>query len=228
MRSAASASNASASPRVATPAYSRSCDSAADPLVEPDGRPPGSGDDVLCETRRLLRHRGSQLGARGDAPQRPLHLVAGEYPVGDLDGLRAGERLRHQPLELTARSELPRHTLQDVVPDERASELLRERPGQRSVQDARHLGRIEDVLRRRLDPSAPGSCRAPSGIERGAPRRVGDAPPLAVFGHGLSIARQPSVSVGSPRELQTRIVCARRRRERRASCCSQRITRFSM
>ena len=47
---------------------------------------------------------------------------------------------------------------------------------------------LQDVLRRRLDPPSPGACREPTGVERGAARRVGDPPLLAALGHG-SVSR---------------------------------------
>ena len=150
IESATSASTASAAALVAMPAYT-GCRRCAGRAIRSSKRVADRrtvGDDVLGEPRRLPRDSAPELRARGDVLEHELHLVAREDAVGELERLRAPERLLDQALQLAGRRQLGDDALDHPVPDERARDLLRQRPGQRAVDDAGDLGRRDDVLGR--------------------------------------------------------------------------------
>jgi hypothetical protein len=115
-----------------------------------------------------------------------LHLRAREHAVGELEGLRAGERLLDQTLELSALGQLVHDTLDDAVADERLRQLLWQRAGEDTVDDAGDLGRRQHVVGRRLDPPSPRARGEPCRVQRGPPGGVADPrPSLALTtGHG--------------------------------------------
>jgi hypothetical protein len=58
------------------------------------------------------------------------------------------------------------------VADERARELLRQRAGECPVDDARNLGRRQNLVHRLFEWSSPGARGRPCREEGGPPRRV--------------------------------------------------------
>ena len=101
-----------------------------------------------------------------------LHLVAREHLVGELERLRAPQGAGHEALQLTAGGELGGDALEDTVADERARDLLRQRSGERPVDDARDLGRGQDLVDGFFDRPTPGPRGRAGRVEGGAPGRV--------------------------------------------------------
>jgi hypothetical protein len=126
-----------------------------DASVEPDSSGADAADDFLGEAGRLPFDRVDDRGARGDLPERALGFLAGEHPVGELEGSRARERSAQESLELSTRRQLRHHALEHPMPGDRARDLLRQGAGERTIDDPCELRRREHLVRHRLELIAP-------------------------------------------------------------------------
>jgi hypothetical protein len=151
--------------------------------------------DLLGQSGRLRRQRGSNLRAGENPLERVPHRVARHGLVDDLTGVRALESLLDQLVELSGLGELLRDALDDPVAHEGVRELLGQRPRHGAVDDLRELRGREDLLRRRLEGPTPGARDDPRGVNRRTADRVahGGPPLLGWLGwpcHAQSLPRR--------------------------------------